>query len=92
MEELLEKVREKFGIEVAENDMGSAWKLVERLEEKGWVVYIITGRGRKQVDAWHENFGTLFAQFGENPNFRSVFEGILTVALLAKELEEKGVL
>ncbi len=88
MEELVEKVREKFDLEV--NDMADAWKLVEWLEEKGWVVYIITAKDRKQVDAWHPRYGTLFAQFGEVPDFGSILEGVLTVALLAKELEEKG--
>lgn len=90
MRELIEKVREKFGFEV--KDMADAWRLVEWLEERGWVVYIITAKGRKQVDAWHPNYGTLFAQFGESPNFESILEGILTVSLLAKEIEEKGTL
>ncbi|AJC72015.1 hypothetical protein X802_07470 [Thermococcus guaymasensis DSM 11113] len=88
MEDLIGKVREKFDLEV--NDMADAWKLVEWLEEKGWVVYIITAKDRKQVDAWHPRYGTLFAQFGEVPNFGSILEGILTVALLAKEIEENG--
>jgi hypothetical protein len=86
--ELIEKVREKFGVSV--ENMADAWKLVEWLEERDWVVYIITAKNRKQVDAWHPSYGTLFAQFGEVPNFESIFEGILTVALLAKELEESG--
>ncbi|WP_457742585.1 hypothetical protein [Thermococcus sp.] len=90
MEDLTEKIREKFGFRV--NDMADAWRLVDWLEERGWVVYIITAKNRKQVDAWHQKYGTLFAQFGEVPNFRSIFEGILTVALLAKELEEKGMI
>ena len=91
MRELFKRVKEEFGVEIRnENDMTNAWKLVEVLKEKGWGVYIITARGREQVDAWHANYGTLFAQFGEVPNFGSVLEGILTVALLAKELEEKG--
>ncbi|MEO2152101.1 MAG: hypothetical protein ABGW50_05540 [Thermococcus sp.] len=88
MEELIGKVREEFGLEV--KDMADAWKLVEWLEEREWVVYIITAKNRKQVDAWHPRYGTLFAQFGEVSNFGSILEGILTVALLAKELEEKG--
>ncbi len=88
MEELVEKVKREYGIEVRdEDDMTNAWRLVKILEEKGWIVYVITGKGRKQVDAWHPSFGTLFAQFGESPNFGSIVEGILTVALLAKELE-----
>ena len=90
MEELIGKVREKFGFEV--ENMADAWKLVDWLEERGWVVYIITARDRKQVDAWHPNYGTLFAQFGKTPNFGSILEGILTVALLAKGLEEKGMI
>ncbi|MFA4647224.1 hypothetical protein P8X24_08250 [Pyrococcus kukulkanii] len=89
MEELIKEVREKFGIEV--RNMEDAWRLVEWLEERGWVVYIITAKDRKQVDAWHSSYGTLFAQFGEIPNFPSILEGILKVALLAKKLEEEGV-
>ncbi|AMQ19460.1 hypothetical protein [Thermococcus peptonophilus] len=91
MNELFEKIREEFGIEIkGKKDMTNAWKLVEMLEEKGWVVYIITAKGRKQVDAWHPNFGSLFAQFGENPDFGSVLEGICNVALLVRELEKHG--
>jgi len=93
MEELFRKVREEYGLEIRdENDMTNAWKLVEILKDKGWVVYIITAKGREQVDAWHPTFGSLFAQFGENPGFRSVLEGICNVALLVRELEKKGTL
>ncbi|ASJ01173.1 hypothetical protein [Thermococcus gorgonarius] len=92
MNELFERVKEEYGVEIHdENDMTNAWKLVEALKEKGWVVYIITAKGREQVDAWHPSFGSLFAQFGETPNFGSVLEGICNIALLVKELEEKGV-
>ena len=91
MNELFERVKEEYGVEIRNgDDMTNAWKLVDWLEERGWVVYIITAKDRKQVDAWHPNYGTLFAQFGETPNFGSILEGILTVALLVKELEEKG--
>jgi lauroyl/myristoyl acyltransferase len=91
MNELFDKVREEYGIEIRnEDDMTNAWKLVEALKEKDWVVYIITGRGREQVDAWHPKFGSLFAQFGETPNFGSVLEGICNIALLVRELENKG--
>nr|WP_209477641.1 hypothetical protein [Thermococcus stetteri] len=91
MNELFEKIREEYGIEIKdEGDMTNAWKLVEILEEKGWVVYIITAKGRKQVDAWHPNFGSLFAQFGETPGFGSILEGICNVALLVRELERYG--
>ena len=93
MNELFERVREEYGVEIAdENDMTNAWKLIEILKKKGWVVYIITAKGREQVDAWHEKFGSLFAQFGETPNFGSVLEGICSIALLVKELEDKNAL
>ena len=92
MRELLRRIHEEYGIDIKdESDMSSAWKLVEILENKGWVIYIITGRGRKQVDAWHPNFGSLFAQFGENPGFSSILEGICNVSLLVRELEKRGV-
>ncbi|WP_297520180.1 hypothetical protein [Thermococcus sp.] len=93
MNELFERVRKEYGVEIRdENDMTNAWKLVEALKEKGWVVYIITAKGREQVDAWHEKFGSLFAQFGETPNFGSVLEGICSIALLVRELEKNGTL
>lgn len=48
MNELFEKVCEEFGIEVKdEKDMINVWKLVEMLEDKGWVIYIIMVKGRK---------------------------------------------
>lgn len=91
MEGLFERIKEKYGIEILnETDMTNAWKLIEILKEKGWVVYIITAKGRNQVDAWHPKFGSLFAQFGENPNFESVLVGICNVALLINEVEEKN--
>ncbi|NJE06142.1 hypothetical protein E3E36_08315 [Thermococcus sp. M36] len=93
MEELFERIRREYGIEIKDkNDMTNAWRLVETLKDSGWVVYIITAKDREQVDAWHPDHGTIFAQFGENPRFKSVMEGILTVALLAKELEKNGTL
>ncbi len=91
MESLFTRAKEEYNVEIRDpTDMTSAWRLVEILEDKGWVIYIITARGRKQVDAWHQNFGSLFAQFGESPHFNSVLEGICTVALLVKELERAG--
>ncbi len=93
MEELFAKVKEEYGIEIRdENDMTNAWRLVEALKERGWVVYIITAKGREQVDAWHPDYGTIFSQFGESPNFESTLEGILTIAVLARELEKNGTL
>ncbi|ASJ03465.1 hypothetical protein A3L09_09435 [Thermococcus profundus] len=93
MEGLFERVEREYGVRIeGPEDMGNAWKLIEILKEKGWVVYIITAKGREQVDAWHPDFGSLFAQFGESPNFGSVLEGICNVALLVRELEKKGVL
>ncbi len=90
MEELFKKIKEEFGIEIRdESDMTNAWKLVEMLKDKGWVVYIITARGREQVDAWHQNYGSLYAQFGETPTFGSVVEGICVTALRVRELEVK---
>ena len=93
MEELFRKVREEYGIEIRdEEDMTNAWKLVETLKDKGWVVYIITAKGREQVDAWHPNYGSLYAQFGEIPYFKSVIEGICVTALHVRELEKNGTL
>ena len=93
MRELIEKVREEYGVEIKdENDMTSAWRLVEILKDKGWVVYVITAKGREQVDAWHPSYGSLYAQFGEIPLFRSIVEGICVTALHVRELEKDGTL
>jgi len=91
MEEMLKRVREEFGVEIRdENDIAAAWKLVEALKERGWIVYIITGKGREQVDAWHQGYGSLYAQFGGIPAFRNVVEGICTIALRVREIEQNG--
>lgn len=91
MNELFEKVCEEFGIEVKdEKDMINVWKLVEMLEDKGWVIYIIMVKGRKQVDVWYFNFGSFFVQFGENFGFGSILEGICNVVLFVRELEKYG--
>ncbi len=88
MEDLFTRIKDEYNVEIRDlEDMTSAWRLVDALKEGGWVVYIITSKGRNQVDAWHRDFGSLFAQFGESPQFRSVLEGICNVALLVKEIE-----
>lgn len=91
MEELFTRIQEEYGVKISdEGDMTNAWKLVEVLKEDGWVVYIITAKGREQVDAWHPKYGSLYAQFGEIPHFKSVVEGICVTALTIKELKENG--
>jgi len=91
MEELFTRIQEEYGVKISdEGDMTNAWKLVEILKEDGWVVYIITAKGREQVDAWHPKYGSLYAQFGEIPHFKSVVEGICVTALTIKELKENG--
>ncbi|MCD6372365.1 MAG: hypothetical protein J7L37_02275 [Thermococcus sp.] len=93
MKEVFEKIKTEYGIEIEnENDMTGAWKLVETLKERGWVVYIITAKGREQVDAWHPSYGSLYAQFGEIPNFRNLMEGICLTSLRIRELEKNGTL
>jgi len=92
MEELFERIRKEYGVRISnEGDISGAWKLVELLKENGWVVYIITARGREQVDAWHPKYGSLYAQFGEIPHFKNVVEGICVTALAVKELKERGI-
>ncbi|WP_457751773.1 hypothetical protein [Thermococcus sp.] len=91
MKELFARIEEKYGVKISDDgDMTNAWKLVEILKEDGWVVYIITAKGREQVDAWHPNYGSLYAQFGEIPHFKNVVEGICITALTIKELKENG--
>jgi len=91
MEELFTRIQEEYGVKISdEGDMTNAWKLVEVLKEDGWVVYIIPAKGREQVDAWHPKYGSLYAQFGEIPHFKSVVEGICVTALTIKELKENG--
>ncbi|NJE42218.1 hypothetical protein E3E35_03815 [Thermococcus sp. GR7] len=91
MDELFEAVKSEYGVEIKdESDMTNAWKLIEALEEKGWVVYIITAKDRKQVDAWHPNYGSLYAQFGDIPMFGSIIGGICATALHIRDLEKNG--
>lgn len=52
MEGLFERIKAEYGIEIQNgDDMTNAWKLIEILKVNGWVVYVITAKGRNQVDA-----------------------------------------
>lgn len=94
-EELLDIVNKKFditisGLEDAKN-LSDAWKIVEKLEEKGWRFDIISAKVLKQVDGLRIENGnpvTIFAQYGFSPHFESITEGICKTALIALDIME----
>ena len=89
---LLNLVAEKFGIRLAGLDdvgnLGQAWKIVEKLDHMGWAVDIRHMKGRNTVDAFGFLNGgpvTVFARYGEDPDFSSVCEGICKTGLIILE-------
>ena len=89
---LLDLVHEKFNIILGGLEdtrcLSVAWGIVEKLEEKGWTTDIRVSTGSKRVDGYkfgEGGPGTIFAQHGHWPNFRSVTEGICKMALIACE-------
>ena len=91
-ERLLDLVHEKFnvalgGLEDAKY-LSVVWGVVEKLEKKGWTIDIRVSTGSKSVDGYkfeEGGPGTIFAQYGHRPNFRSITEGICKTALIACE-------
>ena len=91
-ERLLGLVHEKFnvalgGLEDAKY-LSVVWGVVEKLEKKGWTIDIRVSIGSKSVDGYkfeEGGPGTIFAQYGHRPNFRSITEGICKTALIACE-------
>ncbi|GAU09735.1 hypothetical protein DPF_2467 [Desulfoplanes formicivorans] len=89
---LLDMVAEKFGVRLAGledvGNLGEAWKIVEKLDHMGWAVDIRNMKGRKTVDALGFQDGgpvTVFARYGEDPDFSSVCEGICKTGLIILE-------
>ncbi|WP_462324552.1 hypothetical protein [Desulfoplanes sp.] len=87
--ELLAMVAERFAVELGGLDdvpyLGDAWKIVEKLDQMGWAVDIRNMNGRKTVDAFGFRDGgpvTVFARYGEDPDFISVCEGICKTGLV----------
>ncbi|MEA3475799.1 MAG: hypothetical protein U9R23_05105 [Candidatus Cloacimonadota bacterium] len=95
--ELLDIVNKRFditisGLEDAKN-LSDAWKIVERLEKKGWRFDIISAKALKQVDGLRLENGnpvTIFAQYGYSPHFESITEGICKTALIALNIMERA--
>ena len=93
--ELLDIVNKKFditisGLEDAKN-LSDAWKIVEKLEKKGWRFDIVSAKGLKQVDGLRLENGnpvTIFAQYSYSPHFESITEGICKTALIALNIME----
>ena len=91
-ERLLDLVHEEFnvalgGLEDAKY-LSVVWGVVEKLEKKGWAIDIRVSTGSKSVDGYKFEGGgpgTIFAQYGHRPNFRSITEGICKTALIACE-------
>ena len=91
-ERLLDLVHEKFNVALGGLEdtryLSVAWEIVEKLGEKGWTTDIRVSAGSKSVDGYKFEGGgpgTIFAQYGHWPNFRSVTEGICKTALIACE-------
>jgi len=87
---LLDLVHEKFNVTLGGLEdtryLSIAWEIVEKLEKKGWTTDIRVSAGSKSVDGYKFGGGgpgTIFAQYGHRPNFRSVTEGICKMALIA---------
>jgi len=85
-------VQEKFGVALNGLDdfenLGSAWQVVEKLDLMGWAVDIRNMKGRKTVDAFGFVEGgpvTIFARYGDDPDFASVAEGICKTGLIILE-------
>jgi hypothetical protein len=91
-EKLLDLVRDKFNVTLEgledKKYLSVVWKIVEKLEEDGWTIDVRVGEGSRRVDGYKFKGGgpgTIFAQYGHWPEFRSVAEGICKTALIAYE-------
>lgn len=89
---LLNLIHEKFGITVNgledTKHLSEAWKVVEKLEEKGWRIDVMAKKGSREVDGiilGEKGPETIFAQYLDMPNFGSVTEGICKTALIILE-------
>jgi hypothetical protein len=89
---LLDLVAERFAVKLKGLEdvtcLGDAWRIVEKLDHMGWAVDIRNMKGRKIVDAFGFQDGgpiTVFARYGEDPDFGSVSEGICKTALVILE-------
>ena len=89
---LLTLVAEKFGVKLEGLEdvayLGEAWRIVEKLDHMGWAGDIRNMKGRTTVDAFGFKDGgpvTVFARYGEDPDFVSVCEGICKTGLVILE-------
>ena len=89
---LLDLVHEKFGVALGGLEdakyLSAVWGIVGKLEKKGWTIDIRASTDSKSVDGYkfeEGGPGTIFAQYGHRPNFRSITEGICKTALIACE-------
>jgi hypothetical protein len=86
---LLKLVYGNFGITVPGLEdtkyMSSAWQIVEALVGKGWGIDVRHSPDSITVDGYKfdNGPGTIFAQYGNSPNFSTVVEGICRTALIA---------
>ena len=93
-ERLLDLVQEKFDVRVKNlqdtESLSTVWEIVEKLEKRDWRIDIISSESVKEVDGLKfkgDGPGSVFAQHGEFPNFRSITEGICKTSLIILELE-----
>jgi hypothetical protein len=93
-EKLLDLVQEKFDVRIKNlqdtESLSTTWEIVDKLGKRGWTIDIISSESMKRVDEYkfEGGPGTIFAQYGESPNFGSITEGICKTSLIALELEE----
>lgn len=89
---LLVLVEKNFGVNVNgledEKNLSTAWKILEILVKKGWIIYVQLRRNLNEVDGFKSGPGTIFAQYGTRPNFDSTTEGICKTGLIALHLTE----
>lgn len=89
---LLALVEKNFGVSVNgledERNLSSAWKILNILVRKGWIIYVQLRNNLNEVDGFKSGPGTIFAQYGTRPNFSTTTEGICKTGLIALDLTE----
>ncbi|HMB30512.1 MAG TPA: hypothetical protein VKN82_01675 [Desulfohalobiaceae bacterium] len=93
--DLLGLIFKNFGIKISGLDdntnMSSAWQISQELVKQGWGVDIRLTEGLINVDGYKfdNGPGTIFAQYGSRPNFKTTVEGICKTSLVALQTVQK---
>lgn len=91
---LLDIVEKNFNIKLEglrdEEHLSQTWGIMEILVKKGWGFDMRLNQNLKSVDGYKfdNGPGTIFAQHGSRPYFRSICEGICKTCLIALVLTE----